>query len=127
MKIFGKWIIYGFMIWVITGCGDDFLDDHSRQINHEAKTALYLTPESGYYEHSVKLPGAGGASYSIGMCPNWLNFKYMRGTFKGDSVLLKFTVQNIPATSKPGTYVSVLSLIIEDVGIYIQPVYMVNE
>ncbi len=122
-----RFLAFGFMLSAVAGCSDDFLEYPQKYPTRRSDVALYFTPSTGYYEHTVTIPGLGNRAYSVGMCPKWLTFKYLKGNFANDVAVLKFTVQNVPASFAPGTYESELSLTVEDFGVFKIPVYFTNE
>ncbi len=117
----------GVIFWFTVSCDDDFLDSTEKQPTVRSTKALYITPTTGYMEHTVTVPNAGNNVYSIGLLPKWLVFKHLKGSFTDNSATLKFTVQNVSASFAAGTYESELNLVIENVGVYTIPVYFVNE
>ncbi len=114
-----------FIIGLLAGCSDDYLDAIEQQPTKRSDTALYITPSSGYIEYNHSVPDAGNNTYSIGMFPKWLTFKYLKGGFNNNVVTLKFTVQNVGLSLAPGTYESKLVLVIENIGVHEIPVYLV--
>ncbi len=126
-RIIGKFLLLWGIVFFAMSCSDDFLDSPQLRTTRSAPTAIYLTPTTVYMEHTVTVTDAGNAAYSVGLCPKWITFRYLKGSFKDNSVVLKFTVQNVSASFEPGTYESVLSLTIENIGAYRIPVYFVNE
>ncbi len=124
----GRILLLLSVLCLMGSCSDDFLDnDVGQQTSEVTRTDLYITTSTGYYEYTVSVPNAGNAAYSIGLYPKWLVFKYLRGSFENDTTILKFTVQNVPASFESGTYESVLTLVVEGVGIHTISIYFVNE
>lgn len=112
---------------LLAACSDDFLDTTNNMPQIRSLNILYVTPTSGYMEYEITVPLAGNNDYSIGRLPKWLTFRYYKGNFKSNVATLKFTVQNVISTSEPGTYENELVLVIQNTGVYVIPVYMVNE
>ncbi len=116
-----------FFLLLFAACNNDFLDTTNNLPQTRSDKALFVTPTSGYMEYEITVPFAGNNDYSIGRLPKWFTFKYYKGNFKNDVTTLKFTVQNVISTSESGTYENELVLVIQNAGIYVIPVYMVNE
>ena len=123
MILFKRIFLLCCIAWLIAGCSDDFLDAVKKQPTTRSSNALYITPTSGYMEHTVAVPNTDDNEYSIGQQPKWLDFRYSKGRLKDGSVTLKFTVRDMG----PGTGKSELTLIVEDAGIYVIPVVLVDE
>jgi len=126
MKPLFQYISAAFFCITVFSCSNSFLNEES-DLSTNTEEGIFLSPQWGAADYSVRVPTAGNAKFSVTKVPDWLKVNTSTGQFNNDVAIINCSASLRSDFSAIGFYYASMILDIEGIGKCLVPVTYISE